>query len=462
MIVSPRLNALSPVISIVLMVAVTVGIVSLGAVFLIDFSGESETSFSTAAVDVTENKDGSKTVRVLRMAESESVMVSGTRLDEIGETYTVRQAESVVKTESRDGSQIVLRDVQTSVSTGSLSTAPDGCVPLKRTRGTGTPDNPHVITNVAQLQSMNCNPTASYVLGTDIDASYTDDWNNGNGFNPIPLGTTPFDGSFDGQGHTISGLNITHGDATGAGLFAVTGSQATIGNVTLTNVDVEEREKVGALIGNNEGGGVVNAFASGEVTGSGDTVGGLIGRNAFGGSIENSSANVNVTGQNNNVGGLVGVNTVASVSTSFAAGHVSGTTHVGGLVGSNLGGSVSNSYATGRVDGSDTVGGLLGLNRITGASVSNSFATGQVTGSNNVGGLVADNRGSVAGSYWDTVATGQSTSDGNSKSLTTSEMQGQSSASNMGSLDFSRVWETVTSEYPVIRAIDKNRQLRNR
>ena len=84
--------------------------------------------------------------------------------------------------------------------------------------GTGTLENPYIITSVYQLQRMSEDLTASYALGSDINAASTLEWTNeglGKGF--LPIGVTregenvsanPFLGNFDGRGYTISFLNI--------------------------------------------------------------------------------------------------------------------------------------------------------------------------------------------------------------------------------------------------------------
>jgi hypothetical protein len=89
-------------------------------------------------------------------------------------------------------------------------------------KGSGTPDDPYVITNVKQLQEMKYDLKAYYVLGNDIDASETKNWNNGQGFEPIGDYKNPFTGSFDGRGHKIYNLYInTTRDY--VGLFGVAG-----------------------------------------------------------------------------------------------------------------------------------------------------------------------------------------------------------------------------------------------
>jgi hypothetical protein len=111
----------------------------------------------------------------------------------------------------------------------------------------------------------------------------------------------------------------------------------------------------------------------------------------------------NVSGSGSNVGGLVGrQNTGVSIENCFATGDVSGNfTYVGGLVGYQYGDSITitNSYATGNVTTSgvsSNVGGLVGYQYYYSSSSSgsnriiNSYATGNVTATNGsaVGGLV--------------------------------------------------------------------------
>ena len=123
-----------------------------------------------------------------------------------------------------------------------------------------------------------------------------------------------------------------------------------------------------------------------------------------------------VSGSGDNVGGLVGSGD--HISRSYATGTVSSAgNNVGGLVGS--GSSISGSYATGAVTGTFRVGGLIGRG---GRDISYSYAVGRVSGSGAVGGLIGDNTGTVTDSYWDTVTSRQSHSDGG-QGKTTSELQ---------------------------------------
>jgi hypothetical protein len=344
--------------------------------------------------------------------------------------------------------------------------------------GDGSEANPYEVGNVDQLQCIEEQGLdANYEVVSDIDASETDSWNGGDGFEPIGelnfRGDTEFNGTFDGADYTVSGLYIDRGSADDVGLFGGVGSGGRLENVSLENVNVSGGT-AGGLVGNN-GGNVTESYANGNVSG-GFGVGGLVGYNR--GNVTESYANGNVSG-NDDVGGLVGFNSGGTVGESYATGDVFGDGNVGGLVGVQeagtvresyatgdvsadgvavgglVGGSgyVEESYATGDVSGDGNVGGLVGIS----GTVTESYATGSISGNDEVGGLVGSNdffgnRGNVTDSYWDTQSTGQSTSAGNGTGLTTSEMTGSAATSNMAGFDFTDTWKTVTSpdDYPIL------------
>jgi hypothetical protein len=263
--------------------------------------------------------------------------------------------------------------------------------------GDGSSSSPYEIRTASDLQSIQEEISANYIVVNNIDASGTVNWNNGQGFNPVgtyDVEQANFTGSFDGQNHTISNLSINRLDY--VGLFGVIGAGGEVKNVGVINVNI-----------------------------TGDTI----------------------------VGGLVGYNYEGTVSNSYSTGNVSGESYnVGGLVGENDNGTVSNSYSTGNVTGESYVGGLVGENWQS--NISNSYSTGNVTGEESaVGGLIGGNfYGSVSDSYWDTEATGQSSSQGlpDSNGLTTSQMQGSSADGNMN-FDFTSTWSTVEGDYPELQ-----------
>ncbi|HEX5382209.1 MAG TPA: GLUG motif-containing protein, partial [Acinetobacter sp.] len=319
-------------------------------------------------------------------------------------------------------------------------------------KGTEAVKNYTVITSLGvegsntgtDLQGINGNLSGNYVLGADIDASSTWQWNGYTGFDPIgfydstksPMDPTQsaFSGQFDGLGHAINGLTIAS-MYEGIGLFAITNQNALIQNVGLNNIDYSGYGKTGGLVGINLG--TINhaSVNTGKVTGNTDIFGGLVGWNFIFGNILNSSANVTVTGKyanNNNIGGLVGYSD-GKIDASFATGAVTGNNYIGGLVGGSSG-QISNSYATGTVIGTQAVGGLVGFN---GGSVANNYASGIVTGTTLVGGLVGDGNGTVTNSFWNTETTGQSSSSGGGTGLTTAQMFDKN---NFAGFDFSSVW----------------------
>jgi len=266
--------------------------------------------------------------------------------------------------------------------------------------GSGTLEDPYVITNVKQLQEMKYDLSAHYVLGNDIDASETKFWNDGKGFEPIGTSVVHFTGSFDGRGYKIYnlyinttrwyvGINVTRGYV---GLFSFVGKEGIIKNVGLENVTIlSTGNDVGGLIGYNYG-TVSNSYSTGTVNGN-YRVGGLVGWNE--GLISNSYSTASVNGQIY-VGGLIGYNYRGTISNCYSKGIVNGTFGVGGLVGLNEG-FVSNSNSTVTVNGTERVGGLIGDNYR--GKVINSYSTGIVNGQISVGGLIGFNVGEVSNSY---------------------------------------------------------------
>ncbi len=269
---------------------------------------------------------------------------------------------------------------------------------------------------------MSANLAGHYALGSNIDASVTSKRNRGAGFAPVGDNSTNFTGTFDGLGHTITGLYINRPSTDYVGLFGYTNA-ATIRNVGLVSGSVTGSNYVGGLMGYNYGGTISNSYNTGNVTSSGSY---------------------------SYVGGLVGWNHGA-ITNSYSTGTVTGTNHyyyVGGLVGW-ISGTISNSYSTGAVTGTNGVGGLAGVNHYS--TISNSYSTGSVTGTNGVGGLVGYNNygGAITNSYWDTETSGQTTSDGGT-GLTTVQMKQQASFSGW---DFTNVWGIDEgASYPYLRA----------
>jgi len=270
-----------------------------------------------------------------------------------------------------------------------------------------------------------------------------------------------YTGTFDGGGHTISGLTVKGSDEN-AGLFGYIGSNGMVKNVVLKHVQIAsdyQNAYVGGVAGNNDG-AIENCSVSGSVSGnsnSGGTynsvgynsVGGIVGYQ-WSGSITrcSSSATVNGTGC---VGGVVGqTNSGATLTACYATGNVTaennntkGTFFAGGVVGSN-GGILTACYATGKVTGgtgSIYVGGVTGTNDL-GTLTACYHATGDVTGaSGSTGGVVGRNYkdsmfdgGIITACYWNGTVT-----DGNGIG---NDMVGNGKATKV---EGTTTWETAMS-----------------
>lgn len=204
-------------------------------------------------------------------------------------------------------------------------------------------------------------------LNTDIDLTGKD-W--------TPIGTdydNSYKGTFDGGGHTITGLTFTTNDEY-AGLFGWLNRAGTVKNVVMEGVQITSNRSsgfAGGVAGYSDG-TIENCSVSGSVSGT-VYVGGVVGAQ-WEGSITGCSSSATVKGTVD-VGGVAGqTNSSATLTACYATGNV--TLEIapkkniagGGLVGMNAGSSLLACYATGNVTstGSSTgyvhIGGFLGDN----------------------------------------------------------------------------------------------------
>ena len=205
-------------------------------------------------------------------------------------------------------------------------------------------------------------------LDTDIDLTGKD-W--------TPIGTdydNSYKGTFDGGGHTITGLTFTTNDEF-AGLFGWLNRAGTVKNVVMEGVQITSNQIYGGSIGGVVGygwGTIENCSVSGSVSGT-VYVGGVVGVQ-IGGSITGCSSSATVKGTVD-VGGVAGqTNSSATLTACYATGNViiemapKKNIAGGSLVGMNAGSSLLACYATGNVTstGSSTgymhIGGFLGNN----------------------------------------------------------------------------------------------------
>ena len=240
--------------------------------------------------------------------------------------------------------------------------------------GSYTVYNADGLLNVAEL--VNGGKTdINITLTADIDLTGKD-W--------TPIGTdydNSYKGTFDGGGHTITGLTFTTNDEF-AGLFGWLNRTGTVKNVVMEGVQITSNQIYGGSIG------------------------GVVGYSW--GTIENCSVSGSVSGTNC-VGGVVGSQKAGSITGCSSSAIVKGTRYVGGVAGEKWG-TMTACYATGNVtleinSPQDlSGGGVVGLNG--GSTVLACYATGNVnskgsnTGNVHIGGLFGDNYTVVTACYW--------------------------------------------------------------
>ena len=239
--------------------------------------------------------------------------------------------------------------------------------------GTYTVTSADGLMNVAELVNGG-KSDINITLDTDIDLTGKD-W--------TPIGTNydnSYKGTFDGGGHTITGLTVTTYDKY-AGLFGWLNSAGTVKNVVMEGVQITNNHSSG--------------FA-----------GGVVG-NSWG-TIENCSVSGSVNGEVY-VGGVVGKQTSGSMTGCSSSATVKGTVNVGGVAGESWG-SMTACYATGNVTleiypGKDiSGGGVVGFKG--GNSVLACYATGNVnskgssTGNVHIGGLFGYKYATAIACYW--------------------------------------------------------------
>lgn len=214
-------------------------------------------------------------------------------------------------------------------------------------------------------------------LTADIDLTGKD-W--------TPIGTdydNSYKGTFDGGGHTITGLTFTTNDEF-AGLFGWLNRAGTVKNVVMEGVQITSNQIYGGSIGGVVGyswGTIENCSVSGSVSGT-VYVGGVVGAQ-IGGSITGCSSSATVKGTVD-VGGVAGqTNSSATLTACYATGNViiemdpKKNIAGGGLVGMNAGSSLLACYATGNVT-----------------------STGSSTGYMHIGGFLGNNYTTVTACYW--------------------------------------------------------------
>ena len=179
-----------------------------------------------------------------------------------------------------------------------------------------------------------------------------------------------FAGTFDGCGHTISGLNVQSNTAN-QGLFAAI-NQATIRSLNVSGVvSCGTKNYIGGIVGKVQAGTIENCSFSGSVTGgyTGGIAGGLNGNNVTISGCANLAA---VTGTT--AGGILGYwKNTAAIRDCYNTGSVTGSAKAGGIVGQLQKGSIENCYSIGDIGGKASQKG--GIFAFSNAAVKNCYYT---------------------------------------------------------------------------------------
>ncbi len=343
--------------------------------------------------------------------------------------------------------------------------------------GAGTVENPYLIEELEQFSYIGYELSAAYKLASDIDLA---------GGTWIPVGTlaAPFTGSFDGGGHRISDFVINAASSYN-GLFGYA-KTATLKNLEIDNAEIKQSSSysyIGGLAGYLEGCTTSNISLSGITVSGGMYTGGLAGY-----MIEGSMSGCSVRGRVSSggkarVGGLIAHLTSGAVTQCFAEADVSGSTEAGGLIGYVQGtaskrSNIKECYASGAVTGTAYIGGLTGGANYT--DISDSFAIGSVTSTSNhssAAGLIGSatnvaitngyaagsvstggnglvtvsSSTTVAGAYFDILATGIMKTDSGNVGKMTSALMLQDFFADW---DFGNIWDMVEGEsYPYLQSL---------
>lgn len=329
-------------------------------------------------------------------------------------------------------------------------------------REDGTNDYPFVINNCVELQEIDNNLTAKYVLGEDINCLETNSWNfNGTyyeGFEPIGESNcsvagamcnswwdwceqscegswavnNTFTGTLDGNGYAIKNLYINQTSKGGVGLFSTV-------NGTITNIGLIDAN----IIGYQSTGGIAGLLLGG----------GIIEKSYFSGNIIAGNTQKIYT----SVGGIVGETLDGVVTKSYNLGNVTSDAYAGGIIGSmynSFSPIINNVYNEGNISANRVGGGIVG---IAYGTLENAYSTGVVQ---NGGGLVGDaGEGgpnwfagfNINNSYWD-LNTSNTLSSAGGEGKTTIEMTTVPNPENIYvDWNFTDIWEQENGKYPTLK-----------
>lgn len=394
------------------------------------------------ASDVTEYTltldDGSKAVTLSSVQKDKSMQVrtyKGTTYDAMQAGLTRGNRKATIDVTAGDTLLIVVGDqawnsyqtIKKTVYTLTIAAAPqgwDGKTATQPTKGDGSTEDPYQITSAAELAWLRNNINTrvasqggygsaaekeaygSAVLMNDIDL-------NDQEWVPISVVTSNgaekgYTGTFNGNGHTIFGLNAivdpNTTDAVGAALFGhVYGG--TIKNLTVKGISNGKNYTAGiaAILFN----GTISDCTSDVTVNGARMIGGITGYMSNADCKLIRCANTgNITGNDTGaVGGVCGTANKGEINACYNSGTVTCTGNrrqTGGIAASGAA-KITDCYNTGNVVTNTTkskqVGGIVGY--YSGTSLSNCYNTGAITASSNVGAILGGGGSGIENCYYD-------------------------------------------------------------
>ena len=342
------------------------------------------------------------------------------------------------------------------------------------------------------------NLNLSMVNYSSIGANWSRIGNSTNGFH--------FTGTFDGQGNTISDLNVNRTLTSYSGLFGYmdgatlknlnlrnetlnpTFGQAgglaggmlgsTVDNCSVTGVitSVGMASNMGGLFGSTSGGIVNNSYFSGNIT-SYANAGGISSNPSNGVIISNCHSSGYITASSTYCGGITAVFSSGTVQNCWSDAFISSGGQTGGISGGQSGGNIYYSFFNGSLAGNGVMGGISGQQNSGGiyesysvgnitsgcgsyvggilgyeygpGMINSSYAVGNVPNCGSAhGGIVGEAHGSVLNSYWDINKTNMSSSSGGGTGLTTDQMKDFTSFNN--SLNIINTFSFLNNGYPFL------------
>ena len=259
----------------------------------------------------------------------------------------------------------------------------------------------------SDLQNINNNLDANYVLTKDIDCAGVDFESIGKfNYNEDyePDFSLSFRGVLDGNNFKIKNLKINKPNEDYVGLFSFT-HDAVIKNLGLVDYNIIGQGGVGGLIGVNLGGKILNSYSDGDIL-SNNSYGGLVGLDSGGeyvkvyslGDIKGGPYGGGLVGYLY-LGDILGYYDNSIIKDSYSLANVSGSYSVGGFIGYvEVTGSAPfelyNNYFKGEVNSTGSgAGGLVGT--LTNGLLKNNYVNANVTGGSSVGGLVGSSHDSI-------------------------------------------------------------------